>query len=181
MANSARPTTNLLEYIPYKDALSQEAWNDNDALMIYKLNKNLQLAAKMYPVIDPRTSTKYMADWTLVENFEARSAMSTYPGGQGAVNVGVRKNMNDLLHTYIIKLLTPYWASIDKALNLQEYDDDASPRHVRDVHGDIVERMPLVALLIEMLKQKTFKGPVVHNKSFARHLKGFKGPKDASD
>ena len=165
MANSARPRTNLLEYIPYKEALSQEAWNANSALMIYKLHRNLQLAAKMYPVIDPRTSAKYMADWTLVENFEARSAMSTYPGGQGPVNVGVRKNMNDLLHTYIIKLLTPYWASIDKALNVQEYDDDDSLLHVRDAHGDIVERMPLVALLIGMLKQKTFKGPVISNKN----------------
>jgi len=181
MANSARITTNLLEYIPYKEALSQEAWNASPALMIYKLHKDLQLAAKMYPVIDPRTSVKYMANWALEESFETRSTMSTYPGGQGAVNVGVRKNVNDLLHTYIIKLLTPYWASIDKALNVQEYDDDASPRHVRDAHGDIVERMPLVALLIGMLKQKTFKGPVVHNKSFERHIKGFKGPKDASD
>ena len=82
MANSARITTNLLEYIPNKAALSEEAWNASPVLMIYKLHKNLQLAAKMYPVIDPRTSAKYMADWTLVENFEARSAMSTYPGGQ---------------------------------------------------------------------------------------------------
>ena len=98
--------------------------------MIYKLHRNLQLAAKMYPVIDPKTSARYIADWTLVENFAARSAMSTYPGGQGAVNVGVRKNMNDLLHTYIIKLLTPYWASIEKALNVQEYDDNASPLQV---------------------------------------------------
>ena len=130
MANSARPTTNLLEYIPYKDALSQEVWNDNAVLMIYKLHKNLQLAAKMYPVIDPRTSVKYMANWALEESFETRSTMSTYPGGQGAVNVGVRKNMNDLLHTYIIKLLTPYWASIEKALNVQEYDDNASPLQV---------------------------------------------------
>ena len=182
MANreSAR-VTNMLEYIPNKAALSQEAWNASPALMIYKLHKDLQLAAKMYPVVDPKTSVKYMANWALEASFETRSTMSTYPGGQGAVNVGVRKNVNDLLHTYLIKLLTPYWASIDKALNLQEYDDDASPRHVRDVHGDIVERMPLVALLIEMLKQKTFKGPVVHNKSFERHIKGFKGPKDASD
>jgi hypothetical protein len=142
MANSARITTNLLEYIPYKEALSQEAWNENSALMIYKLHRNLLLAAKMYPVIDPKTSARYIADWTLVENFETRSDMSTYPGGQGAVNVGVRKNMNDLLHTYIIKLLTPYWASIDKALNVQEYDDDDSLLHVRDAHCDIVDLMP---------------------------------------
>jgi len=173
--------TNLLEYGPPKEALSQEAWNANSALMIYRLQRNLQLAAKMYPVIDPRTSAKYMADWTLVENFEARSAMSTYPGGQGAVNVGVRKNMNDLLHTYIIKLLTPYWASIDKALNVQEYDDDDSLLHVRDAHGDIVERMPLVALLIGMLKQKTFKGPVISNKNLEVLIQGFRGPKDATD
>ena len=131
MANreSAR-VTNMLEYIPNKAALSQEAWDASPALMIYKLHKDLQLAAKMYPVIDPRTSVKYMADLTLAESFETRSTMSTYPGGQGAVNVGVRKNMNDLLHTYIIKLLTPYWASIEKALNVQEYDDNASPLHV---------------------------------------------------
>jgi hypothetical protein len=33
----------------------------------------------------------------------------------------------------------------------------------------------------DKIKQKTFKGPVVHNKNFERHIKGFKGPKDASD
>jgi hypothetical protein len=165
MANPARITTNLLDYIPGTDVISPAAWNANSALMIYKLHRNLQLVAKMYPVIDPRTSTKYMADWTLAESFETRSTMSTYPGGQGAVNVGVRKNMNDLLHTYIIKILTPYWASIDKALNVQEYDDDDSLLHVRDAHDDIVERMPLVALLIGMIKQKTFKGPVISNKN----------------
>jgi hypothetical protein len=39
--------------------------------MIYKLHKNLQLAAKMYPVIDPKTSARFIADWTLVENLAA--------------------------------------------------------------------------------------------------------------
>ncbi len=98
MANreSAR-VTNMLEYIPNKAALSQEAWNASPALMIYKLHKDLQLAAKMYPVVDPKTSVKYMANWALEASFETRSTMSTYPGGQGAVNVGVRKNVNDLL------------------------------------------------------------------------------------
>jgi hypothetical protein len=89
--------------------------------------------------------------------------------------------MNDLLHTYIIKFLTPYWASIEKTLNVQEYDDDASPLHVRDAHGDIVERMPLVPLLIGMLKQKTFKGPVISNKNLEVRIQSFRGPKDASD
>ena len=68
--------------------------------------------------------------------------------------MAVRKNVNDLMHTYIIKLLTPYWARIEKALNVLEYDDDASPLHVRNPHGDIMERMPLVPLLIKMLKEK---------------------------
>jgi hypothetical protein len=95
--------------------------------------------------------------------------------------VAVRKNVNDLMHTYIIKLLTPYWARIEKALNVLEYDDDASPLHVRNPHGDIMERMPLVPLLIKMLKEKTYKGPVVHNKNLEVHIQGFKGPKDASD
>ena len=31
------------------------------------------------------------------------------------------------------------------------------------------------------LKEKTYKGPVVHNKSLEDHIQGFKGPKDASD
>ncbi len=84
--------------------------------------------------------------------------MDTYPGGQGVVNVAVRKNVNKLLHTYLIKLLTPYWPKIDQALNVLEYDDDASLLHVRNAHGNIVERMPLVPLLIAKLKQKTYKG-----------------------
>ena len=44
--------------------------------------------------------------------------MDTYPGGQGVVNVAVRKNVNKLLYTYLIKLLTPHWPKIDKALNV---------------------------------------------------------------
>ena len=180
MANSAR-VTNLLEYIPNKAALSEEAWNASPALMIYKLHKDLQLAAKMYPVLDPKTSARTIADWDLTPTFEARSAMDTYPGGQGAVNVALRKNVNKLLYTYLINLLTPYWSKIDKALNVQEYHDDASPLHVRDADDDIIERMPLVSLLIDKIKQKTFKGPVVHNRNFERHIKGFKGAKDVSD
>jgi hypothetical protein len=35
--------------------------------------------------------------------------------------------------------------------------------------------------LISAIKKKTFKGPVVHNKSLEDHIQGFKGPKDASD
>ena len=62
-----------------------------------------------------------------------------------------------------------------------EYDDDASLLHVRNAHGDIVERMPLVPLLIAKLKEKTYKGAHIHNKSLEVHIQGFKGPKDASD
>jgi hypothetical protein len=62
-----------------------------------------------------------------------------------------------------------------------EYDDDASLLHVRKAHGDIVERMPLVPLLIAKLKEKTYKGAHIHNKSLEVHIQGFKGPKDASD
>ena len=158
IATPARPT-NLLDYIPGKDALSPEAWTDNVALMVYKLLKNLKQAAKLYPVLDPKTSARFIADWALVEDYAAHSAMSTYPGGQGPVNVAVRKNVNDLLHTYIIKLLTPYWASIEKALNVQEYDVDASPLHVRDAHGDIVERMPLVPHLSGCSRRRRTRAP----------------------
>ena len=163
MANLTPPCpTNLLDYIPGKDVLSPEALRDNAALTIYKLLQNLQQAASLYPLLDPKTSRRFIADWPFVENYLARSAMDTYPGGQGAANVAVRKNVNDLLHTYFIKLLTPYWPRIEKALNVLEYDDDASLLHVRNAHGDIVERMPLVPLLIANLKAKTYKG-TVHN------------------
>jgi len=91
MANSARTTTNLLEYIPYQEGSS------------------LAGGLKRQRGVDDL------------------QASQEPPVGR---NVGVRKNMNDLLHTYIIKLLTPYWASIEKALNVQEYDDNASPLQV---------------------------------------------------
>ena len=177
----SRGTTNLLEYKPDLDAILPAAWKADAALTFYKLLNNLRRAATLYPLLDPRTSSKYIADWPFAETFEARSAMDTYPGGQGAVNVAVRKNVNRLLYTYLIKLLTPYWPKIDKTLNVLEYNDDASPLHVRDAGGDIIERMPLVSLLIEKVKTKTYKGAHVHNKNFESHIKGFKGPKDASD
>jgi hypothetical protein len=170
-----------LDYIPGKDVFSPEAWKANDALTVYKLLKNLKQAAKLYPLLDPKTSGRFIADWQLVEDYLARSAMDTYPGGQGAANVAVCKNVNDLLHTYFIKLLTPYWPRIEKALNVLEYDDDTSLLHVRNALGNITERMPLVPLLITKLKEKTYKGPVVHNKSLEDQIQGFKGPKDASD
>ena len=171
----------MLDYKPDPDVISQASWKADAALTFHKLLDNLQRAATMYAVVDPKTSARNIADWALTPTFEARSAMDTYPGGQGAVNVALRKNVNKLLHTYLINLLTPYWSKINKALNVQEYHDDASPLHVRDAHGDIVERMPLVSLLIDKLKTKTYKGAHVHNKSFESHIKGFKGPKDASD
>jgi len=40
--------------------------------------------------------------------------MDTYPGGQGVVNVAVRKNVNKMLYTYFIKLLTPHWPKSTK-------------------------------------------------------------------
>jgi hypothetical protein len=71
-------------------------------------------------ILDPKTSERFIADWPLVEDYLSRSAMDTYPGGQGAANMAVRKNVNDLLHTYFIKLLTPYWPRIEKTLNVLE-------------------------------------------------------------
>jgi len=183
MANPtpSRGPTNLLDYIPDLDVISTAAWRDNAALMVFKLLKNLQQAASLYPLLDPKTSGRFIADWPFEENYLARSTMDTYPGGQGVVNVAVRKNVNKLLYTYLIKLLTPHCPKIDKALNVLEYDDDASLLHVRNTHGDIVEWMTLVPLLIAKLKQKTYKGAHVHNKSLEGHIQGFKGPKDASD
>ena len=169
--------TNLLDYKPDQDVISPATWKNNAALTFFKLLNNLQQTATLYPLLDPKTSAKYIADWTFVETFETRSAMDTYPGGQGAVNVAVRKNVNKLLYTYLIKLLTPYWPKIDKALNVLEYNDDASPLHVRDAHGDIVERMPLVPLLIAKLKQKTYKGTASTTRASRATSRVSKAPK----
>ena len=108
MANPTPPRpTNLIDYIPGKDVLSPEAWKTNASLTVYKLLNNLKQATKLYSLLDPKTSGRFIADWPLVD-YLARLAMDTYPGGQGTANVAVRKNVNDLLHTYVIKLLTPY-------------------------------------------------------------------------
>ncbi len=110
MANPAPSlgVTNLLEYKPDLDVISPAAWKINAALTFFKLLNNLKQAATLYPLLDPKTSAKYIADWAFAETFEERSAMDTYPGGQSAVNVAMRKNVNRLLYTYLIKLLTPY-------------------------------------------------------------------------
>jgi hypothetical protein len=39
----------------------------------------------------------------------------------------------------------------------------------------------MVVCLISALNEKTYKGPVVHNKSLQDHIEGFKAPKNASD
>jgi hypothetical protein len=177
MANPtpSRGPTNFFDYKADQDVISPSAWKNNASLTFFKLLNNLQQVATLYPLLDPETSAKYIADWPFVETFEARSPMDTYPGGQGAVNVAVRKNINKLLYTYMIKLLTPYCPKIDKSLNVLEYNDDASPLHVRDAHGDIVERMPLVPLLIAKLKQKTYKGTGPQQESGEPHP-GFQRP-----
>jgi hypothetical protein len=104
MANQtpSRGPTNLFDYNPDQNVISSAAWKDNDVLTFFKLLNNLQQTASLYPLLDPKTSARYLADWTFVENFETRSAMDTYPGGQGSVNVAVRKNVNNLVYTYLI-------------------------------------------------------------------------------
>ena len=109
---SSRGTTNLLEYKPDLDVISPA--KADAALTFYKLLNNLRQTATLYPLLDPKTSVKYIADWPFAETFEARSAMDTYPGGQGAVNVAVRKNVNKMMYTYFIKLLTPHWPKSTK-------------------------------------------------------------------
>jgi hypothetical protein len=48
MANSARITTNLLDYIPGMDVISPAAWNANSALMIYKLPRTSSASLRLY-------------------------------------------------------------------------------------------------------------------------------------
>jgi hypothetical protein len=117
-----------VDFSAAKEVLSQEAWNANSALTFYKLLKNLRQTAKLLPLVHPQTNVKYMVDWPFVEGDLERQAMLTYLGGQGAVNVALRKTINDLVYTYLIKLLTPCWPRIEKALVLTDYDDDASPQ-----------------------------------------------------
>jgi hypothetical protein len=106
MANPPRQGSNFLEYNPAKEVLSQEAWNANSALTFYKLLKNLRQTAKLLPLVHPQTNVKFMVDWPFVEGDLERQAMPTYLGGQGAVNVALRKTINDLVYTYLIKLIT---------------------------------------------------------------------------
>jgi hypothetical protein len=135
MANPPRQGSNFLEYNPAKEVLSLEAWNANSALTFYKLLKNLRQTAKLLPLVHPQTNVKYMVDWPFVEGDLERQAMPTYLGGQGAVNVALRKTINDLVYTYLIKLLTPCWPRIEKALVLTDYDDDASPQPHLNLQG----------------------------------------------
>ena len=74
MANPtpSRGPTNLLDYKPDQDVISPAAWKNNAALTFFKLLNNLQQAATLYPLLDPKTSARYLADWTFVENFETR-------------------------------------------------------------------------------------------------------------
>ena len=70
-----RGVTNLLEYKPDPDVISPAAWKADAALTFHKLLNNLQRAATMYAVVDPKTSARNIADWALTPTFEARSAM----------------------------------------------------------------------------------------------------------
>jgi hypothetical protein len=178
MANPtpSRPT-NLLDYIPGKDVLLPEAWRDNAALTVFKLLQNLQQSASLYPLLDPKTSGRFRL---AVRRKLSRTLNNGYvPRRSGSCQRGcAQERQQDAVHILHQVAHSPL-AKIDKALNVLEYDDDASLLHVRNAHGDIVERMPLVPLLIAKLKQKTYKH--VHNKSLEGHIQGFKGPKDASD
>ena len=62
----SRGVTNLLEYKPDQDVISPAAWKADAALTFHKLLNNLQRAATMYAVVDPKTSAKNIADWALM-------------------------------------------------------------------------------------------------------------------
>ena len=76
---SSRGVSNMLDYKPDPDVISQASWKADAALTFHKLLNNLQRAATMYAVVDPKTSARTIADWALTPTFEARSAMDTYP------------------------------------------------------------------------------------------------------
>ena len=74
---SSRGVTNLLDYKPDPDVISQAAWKADAALTFHKLLNNLQRAATMYSVVDPKTSARNIADWALTQTFEAKPWIRT--------------------------------------------------------------------------------------------------------
>ena len=68
----------------------------------------------------------------------------------------------------------------DNILNPSDYDNDASAHHIRDAHGNIIERMPLVAIALRMIANLGFQGPSIVNGQLRQQCQAMKLPTQAT-
>ena len=73
----------------------------------------------------------------------------------------------------------PELATLD-IINPDDYDNDASPRHIRDDHGNIIERMPLVAIALRMIADLGFQGASIVNGQLRQQCDNVKLPQKAT-
>ena len=59
----------------------------------------------------------------------------------------------------------PELATLD-VINPADYDNDASPHHIRDDHNNIIERMPLVAIALRMIADLGLQGASIVMEKF---------------
>ena len=92
----------------------------------------------------------------------------TYIAGNTAAAQARRRNLNRLIHTYLVDQFKKLWPDVANAVDLNEHDNNASPYHVRDAAGNIIERYPAVPLLQDKIQKHLYEGATIHNKSRGR-------------
>ena len=61
-----------------------------------------------------------------------RHANSHYPPNTAAGQKTRGKNLNDLGYTLLVRLFKPLWTGVKDVINPADYNDDASPHHIRN-------------------------------------------------
>jgi hypothetical protein len=72
-------------------------------------------------------------------------------------------------------------AGVQDVIDLADYINDASPHHNRNAADRIIERYPLVLVLLEAIQNHVFKGASIHNRRFQALIKQFRGPSAMTD
>ena len=157
---------------------SKTEYEKNKVLTIYNIIRQLKLLARIHCVIMPLTRLAHSVEYIFIEDAEERHADPTYPKDPEE-----NKRLNMLVYTYLLTIMGPLWAGVHHVMDERDYERDDCEHHVRDRDNPdiIIERYPLVAVLLKKIKDHVNPGATILVKQLKAFIATFSSPSKATN
>ncbi len=88
-----------------------------------------------------------------------------------------------LVYTYLLTIMGPLWAGVHHVMDERDYEKDDCEHHVRDRDNEdnIIERYPLVAVLLKKIKDHVNPGATILVKQLKAFIATFSSPSKATN